>query len=56
MLATKFEETRVYQETRQEERQAIALKMLRKNMPVETIAEITELTIAQIQALQGYLN
>jgi predicted transposase/invertase (TIGR01784 family) len=56
MLGTKFEETRVYQETRQEERQAIALKMLRKSMSVETIAEITELTIAQIQELQGQLN
>ena len=53
MLGTKFEETRVYRETREEERQAIALRMLRKNMPLETIADITELSIEQIQALQS---
>jgi predicted transposase YdaD len=52
MLGTKLEETRVYREAREEERQAIALKMLRKNLPLETIAEVTELTIAQLQQLQ----
>ena len=31
----------------------IALKMLRKNLPLETIAEVTGLTIAQLQQLQA---
>lgn len=35
------------------QKQAIALKMLRKNMPLEAISEITELTIEQIQQLQA---
>jgi predicted transposase/invertase (TIGR01784 family) len=35
---------------------AIALNMLRKNLDVETIAEVTGLSIAQIQSLQGQLN
>jgi predicted transposase/invertase (TIGR01784 family) len=34
----------------------IALNMLRKNLDVETIAEVTGLSIAQIQSLQGQLN
>ncbi|MGI0493616.1 Rpn family recombination-promoting nuclease/putative transposase [Alkalinema pantanalense CENA528] len=36
-----------------EEKQEIALKMLRKNISLETIAEITELTIEQLQQLQA---
>jgi predicted transposase/invertase (TIGR01784 family) len=64
MLGTKFEETRIYQETREEgreegreeERKAIALKMLQKNKPIAEIIEITELTIAQVQALQSQDN
>jgi hypothetical protein len=43
-----------------EEKQTIALKMLRKNLPLETgakrafgIARITELTIEQIQKLRS---
>jgi predicted transposase/invertase (TIGR01784 family) len=35
---------------------AIALNMLRKNLDVETIAEVTGLSTAQIQSLQGQLN
>lgn len=35
---------------------AIALNMLRKNLDVETIAEVTGMTIAQIQSLQAQLN
>jgi predicted transposase/invertase (TIGR01784 family) len=34
------------------ERRSIALNMLRKNLPLETIAEVTGLTIAQLQQLQ----
>jgi predicted transposase YdaD len=55
MLGTKLEETRVYQEAYQEgqdeKAQAIALKMLQKNLPMETILEVTGLTIAQLQTL-----
>ena len=34
----------------------IALNMLRKNLALETIAEMTGLTIAEVQALQGQVN
>lgn len=37
---------------REEERRSIALNMLRKNLPLEIIAEVTGLTSEQIQALQ----
>jgi predicted transposase YdaD len=30
----------------------VARRMLRKNMPLEEIAELTDLTIVQLQALQ----
>ncbi len=60
MLGTKFEETRVYQEAKQEgreeERQAIALKMLQENISLETIAEVTGLSIEQIQELQSQVE
>jgi predicted transposase/invertase (TIGR01784 family) len=64
MLGTKFEETRVYQEAREEgleqgleqgreaERQAIALNLLRQGFAIEAVAQATGLTIPQIQALQ----
>ena len=34
----------------------IALNMLRKNLALETIAEVTGLTIAEVQTLQGQVN
>lgn len=37
---------------REEERRSLALKMLQENIPLETIARITDLTIAQLQQLQ----
>jgi hypothetical protein len=43
------------QEGRQEERLDIALNMLRRHLALETIAEVTGLTIAQLQQLQGGL-
>jgi predicted transposase/invertase (TIGR01784 family) len=56
MLGLKLEETRVYREAREEaqeeEREKIALNLLRKNIPLETISEATGLTIEQIQQLQ----
>jgi hypothetical protein len=65
-LKTAFwEDLRIYEEERQMEyvtsveeigmekaRNQIALNMLNKNMPLETIAELTGLTIAQIKKLQ----
>lgn len=53
MLGTKLEETRVYQEAQEEKAKMIALKLLRKNLPLETIAEVTELSIDQLQQLQA---
>jgi hypothetical protein len=44
-------EQKAEQKAKQENRQEIALKMLRKNMPLETIAELTELSIEQLQIL-----
>jgi hypothetical protein len=44
------------QRGKQEDRQEIALRMLRKNMPLETIAELTELNIEQLQSLQAQLE
>ena len=32
---------------------SIALNMLRKNLPLDTIADVTGLTIAQLQELEG---
>jgi hypothetical protein len=43
-------------EGKQEDRQEIALRMLRKNMPLETIAELTELNAEQLQALRSQLE
>jgi predicted transposase/invertase (TIGR01784 family) len=56
MLGTKFEETRVFQEAQEDKAKAIALKMLRKSMSLETIADITDLTIAQLQELQAQVS
>ena len=57
MLDITLKETRVYQEAREEERLAtqteIALNMLNKQMPVETITELTGLTLEQLQQLQA---
>jgi predicted transposase YdaD len=64
MLGIKLEETRVYREARQEakdeareeERGKIALNLLRKNIPLETIAEVTELTIDRLHQLQASIE
>jgi predicted transposase YdaD len=44
------------QKAQERKQQEIALKMLRKNMPLETIAELTELSTAQLQSLQSQLE
>jgi predicted transposase YdaD len=41
---------------REQSSKAIALRMLKKGMDLETIAELTELTPAQIQQLQTQLS
>jgi predicted transposase YdaD len=41
---------------RREKAQEIALKMLKKDMGLETIAELTDLPIEQIQQLQATLS
>jgi predicted transposase/invertase (TIGR01784 family) len=56
MLGITLQETRVYREAREEERETISLKMLGKNIPLETIAELTGLTIARLQQLQATLS
>ena len=56
MLGVKIEETRVYREAQEEKAIAIALNMLQKDMPVETIAEVTGLPITQVQQLQTEPN
>jgi predicted transposase/invertase (TIGR01784 family) len=43
-------------EGEQIQKQSIALKMLGKNIPLETITEITGLTIEQLQQLQSSQN
>jgi predicted transposase/invertase (TIGR01784 family) len=40
----------------QEEQQEIALKMLRKNLPIETIVELTELSIDRLQVMRSNLE
>jgi predicted transposase/invertase (TIGR01784 family) len=52
MLGIKLEETRVYREAREEEREKIALNLLHKNIPLETISEATGLTLEQLQELR----
>jgi predicted transposase YdaD len=56
MLGIKFEETRVYQEAKEEKAQEIALKMLRKDLDLDTIAEFTGLSIVQLQEMQAELK
>lgn len=46
-------EQRTQERGKQEERQTIALNLLRKHLDVETIAEVTGLTIEQLQQLQA---
>ena len=53
MLGTKLEETRVFQEAQEEKAIDIAINMLKDNLPLETIARFTGLSIAQLQQLQA---
>jgi predicted transposase YdaD len=49
------EEPRAIREAREEVTVEIALRCLKDNLPLETIAQFTGLTIAQLQALQSQL-
>jgi predicted transposase/invertase (TIGR01784 family) len=53
MLGTKLEETRVFQEAQEEKAIDIAINMLKDDLPLETIARFTGLTVAQLQQLQA---
>ncbi len=53
MLDIRVEETRVYQEAQERNTRSIALKMLHKHLDLAMIAEVTGLTIAQLQDLQA---
>lgn len=44
------------QQDLEQERRSLALKMLRENIPLETIARITEFTLEQLQELQSNLQ
>ena len=52
MLGIKIEETRVYREAQEEKARAIALNLIQQNIPLETIAQATGLTMAQLRQLQ----
>jgi predicted transposase YdaD len=53
MLGTNVEDIRALREAKEEERQTIALNMLKDNFPLEQISRLTGLTIAQLQKLQS---
>jgi predicted transposase/invertase (TIGR01784 family) len=57
MLGITLQETRVYREAREEgkdeERDKIALNMIKENIPLEAISRITGLTIDRLQQLQS---
>jgi predicted transposase/invertase (TIGR01784 family) len=57
MLGITIQETRVYREAREEgkdeERDKIALNLLRENVPLEIVSRTTGLTIEQLQQLQS---
>jgi predicted transposase/invertase (TIGR01784 family) len=52
MLGTNVEDIRALREAKEEERQTIALNMLKDNLPLEQISRLTGLTIEQLQQLQ----
>jgi predicted transposase YdaD len=55
MLGTKFEETRVYRDIRDERNHEIALNLLKQGFTIEA-AQATDLTLAQVQDLQNQIN
>jgi predicted transposase YdaD len=55
MIPPLFPEPRVIREAKEEMTQEIALRSLQENIPIETIALVTGLTIAQLHQLQSQL-
>jgi predicted transposase YdaD len=53
MLEIRVEETRVYQEAQEKVRRSIAINLLRQHLDLAMIAEVTRLSIDQIQAIQS---
>jgi hypothetical protein len=53
MREVRIEETRVYQEAQERTTRSITLKMLRENIDLVIIAEVTGLSIEQLQAIQS---
>jgi predicted transposase YdaD len=53
MLGTNVEDIRALREAKEEAVQTIALNLLKENIPLETIARTTGLTVTQIRALQA---
>jgi predicted transposase YdaD len=55
MLGLKLEETRVYREAkaegREEEREKVIRNLLHRGLNLEAIAEITELTVEEVQQI-----
>ncbi|OUC16424.1 MAG: hypothetical protein B0A82_01710 [Alkalinema sp. CACIAM 70d] len=57
MLGIKMEDIRVFREAKEEERQTIALNLLKQGLlSIEAIAQATGLTVEQIQSLQAQLS
>jgi hypothetical protein len=56
MRNIKVEEPRAFREIREEVTVEIAIKCLKRNIPVETIAYVTDLTVAQLQELQDQVS
>jgi predicted transposase YdaD len=48
--------TRVYQEAQEEARRQVAINMLNIGMAVEQVAKLTDLSIKEMQQLQGSLK
>jgi predicted HTH domain antitoxin len=53
MQEIRVEETRVYQEAQEKERQSIAINLLRQHLDLAMIAEVTGLSIEQLQTIQS---
>ncbi|BAU14030.1 hypothetical protein Npun_AR283 [Leptolyngbya sp. NIES-3755] len=56
MMGYRLEDTRVYREAQEDKARQIALNLLRQGLPIEAIAQATELSIAEVQTLQSQLE
>ncbi len=52
MLGIALQQTRVYQEAKEEALQQVVLNLLKEGMPLEAIARVTGLSMEQVQQLQ----